>query len=273
MLCLSRLTDVDERARGHRSAPGGAAGIRATFGPAAANYSRSFFHADPARLDEVVELARPERADLALDVATGTGNTALALAPHVAHVIGLDLTPAMLAECRRNAQRVGAANVSWVQGDACQLPFASGVIDLYTVRAAPHHFSELGGALSEAARVLKRGGHACFIDCSPPEAARDHLHQIEIGRDPSHVLSRTLAEWTHLLAEVGLQVESAQRRELDWDFEGWMANLAIEPDRVEALASKLEAAKGQAARELRPQRRDGGLRHAYWHALIRTVKP
>ncbi|MDQ6899659.1 MAG: methyltransferase domain-containing protein [Candidatus Dormibacteraeota bacterium] len=263
---------MDERVGGRRQA-GDTAGIRATFGPVAANYSRSFFHADPTHLDELVELARPRAADLALDVATGTGNTAFALAPHVAHVIGLDLTPAMLVECRRNAERLGGVNLSWVQGDACRLPFASGVIDLYTARAAPHHFSDLAGALSEATRVLKRGGHACFIDCSPPEAAREHLHEIEIGRDPSHVLSRTLAEWTQLLGEAGLRVETAQRRELDWDFEGWMANLAIEPHRVEVLAARLEAAKGEAALQLRPERRAGRLRHAYWHALIRTVKP
>lgn len=264
---------MDEQENDRRRAPGEAAGIRATFSPVAANYSRSFFHADATQLDEVVTLAQPRPLDVALDVATGSGNTALALAPHVGHVIGLDLTAAMLVECRRNAEKSGSANVTWVQGDACRLPFASGVLDLYTARAAPHHFQDLASALSEAARVLRPGGRACFIDCSPPPAAREHLHEIEVGRDPSHVLSRTLAEWTELVEGAGLHVERARRRKLDWDFDGWMATLAIPRARAEGLATKLEAATGQAARQLRPERREGRLRHAYWHALIRAVKP
>ena len=56
--------------------------VQASFGPVADRYARSLFHADPARLDEVVELAQPRGGEVALDVATGTGNTALALAPH-----------------------------------------------------------------------------------------------------------------------------------------------------------------------------------------------
>ena len=43
----------------------------------------------------------PKPGDLALDIATGTGNTAFALAPYVRRVIGLDLTREMLNEARQ----------------------------------------------------------------------------------------------------------------------------------------------------------------------------
>ena len=74
--------------------------VRSRFAPVAANYTRTSFHASTERLQEVLDLARPKPGDLALDVATGTGNTAFALAPYVRRVIGLDLTPEMLDQAR-----------------------------------------------------------------------------------------------------------------------------------------------------------------------------
>ena len=61
--------------------------VHAQFGAAAAAYSTSLVHADPAALARIVELAAPKSTDVALDIATGSGNTAMALAPHVAQVI------------------------------------------------------------------------------------------------------------------------------------------------------------------------------------------
>jgi ubiquinone/menaquinone biosynthesis C-methylase UbiE len=247
--------------------------IRASFAPVASRYTRSLFHADPARLDEVLELAEPAAGETALDVATGTGNTALALASHLEAVVGLDLTPEMLDEARRVAAERGVTNVSWVRGDACRLPFGDSAFDIYTVRAAPHHFHDLDSALAEAVRVLRPGGRACFVDCSPPAPARDLLHAVEVGRDPSHVRSLTLEEWVARLDAAGLEVEAARRRELDWDFGAWMANMAVPEDRQASLAAVVEGAAGAARDELSPVRRDGRLFHRYWHALIRARRP
>jgi ubiquinone/menaquinone biosynthesis C-methylase UbiE len=245
-------------------------GVRRRFAAVAANYATSAFHADRGRLDEVVALAQPEPTDVVLDVATGTGNTAFALAPLVARVTGLDLTPEMLAEARRLERERGVTNAGWVLGDAGALPFEAETFDLYTARAAPHHFEDLPMALREVARVLRPGGRACFVDCSPPAEVRDLLHEVEVGRDPSHVLSRTVEEWTELLEGAGLVVEAARRRELDWDNHAWMANMAVPADREAELADLIERAAAPARERLRPERRGGWLWHAYWHALIRA---
>jgi ubiquinone/menaquinone biosynthesis C-methylase UbiE len=247
--------------------------VRDSFSRVAANYTRSTFHTSSVRLQEVLDLARPKPGDLALDVATGTGNTAFALAPHVRRVVGLDLTREMLNEARRISAERNIANTEWVIGDAAHLPFQDETFDLYAVRAAPHHFDNIDAFLAEAYRVLKPDRDAAFIDCAPPMPAREVLHEVEVRRDPSHVLALTVEEWVAKLERAGFEVEIAQGRELDWNYEEWMGNMAVGPELAEQLAAVIESAKGEAHNQLHPERREGKLWHAYWHALIRAHKP
>jgi ubiquinone/menaquinone biosynthesis C-methylase UbiE len=247
--------------------------VRDSFRNVAGNYSRSTFHTSAVRLQEVVDLVRPKKGDLALDVATGTGNTAFAIAPFVRRVVGLDVTREMLNEAKRVAAERSIANVDWVMGDAEHLPFQDATFDIYVVRAAPHHFLHVDAFLAEAYRVLKPDRDAAFVDCAPPMPARDVLHEIEMRRDPSHVRSLTVEEWVHKLEHAGFQVETAVGRELDWNYEEWMGNMAIAPELSGELATVIESARGEAREQLHPERRDGKLWHAYWHALIRAHKP
>src|ERR1700694_906606 len=132
--------------------------VRDVFAPVAANYVTSSYHAGQEWLDEALEVAQPRPAAVALDVATGTGNLALALAPHVSKVTGLDLTPEMLDQARQVAAERGIDNVEWVLGNAAELPFADGSLDLWTCRLAAHHFRDLEQSLRDANRVLRPGG-------------------------------------------------------------------------------------------------------------------
>ena len=247
--------------------------VRKAFAPVAANYVTSSYHASPELLDEVIDLAQPLPADVVLDVATGTGNTALALAQHVSRVVGLDLTVEMLDQARKVAAERGIGNVEWRLGDAESLPFPDDSFDLWISRAAPHHFHDLERGLGEAHRVLKRGGRAVVIDSSGPREARDHLHQVELRRDPSHVRMLTLEEWIGQLEAAGFAIEDARLRQLEWDFEPWITRIGVPAEKVEALAAIVESAAGPARDQLRPERREGRLWHRYWHALVRARKP
>jgi ubiquinone/menaquinone biosynthesis C-methylase UbiE len=247
--------------------------VRDSFRSVAVNYTRSTFHTASARLQEVVDLARPRKGDLVLDVATGTGNTAFALAPLVRRVVGVDLTREMLNEARRIASERNIQNTDWVIADAAFLPFQDDTFDIYTVRAAPHHFADVDRFLFEAFRVLKPDRDAVFIDCAPPLPARDVLHEVEVRRDPSHVMSLTVEEWVGKLERSGFEVERAEARELDWNYDEWMHNQAVPAGLAVELAGLIEAAEGEARAQLHPVRRDGKLWHAYWHCLIRAHKP
>src|SRR5215470_7131410 len=85
--------------------------VQSQFGAAATAYTTSAGHSDPFLLQRVIDLAQPRPEDIALDIATGAGHTAFALAPHVSEVVAYDITQQMLDETASNAGKRGLTNV------------------------------------------------------------------------------------------------------------------------------------------------------------------
>jgi SAM-dependent methyltransferase len=114
----------------------------------------------------VVERAVAGPGDSLLDVATGNGNVAIPAAAAGATVTGLDLTPELLEAARRRATEAGV-DVTFIEGDAEELPFESNSFDRVTscfgVMFAPRQ--EL--AASELARVARPGTPIVFTAWTP----------------------------------------------------------------------------------------------------------
>jgi demethylmenaquinone methyltransferase/2-methoxy-6-polyprenyl-1,4-benzoquinol methylase len=109
-----------------------------------------------------------------LDVGCGTGDLTLILARMVGpqgHVIGLDLTPAMLEVARAKVARSGlGARIELVEANALHLPFEDQSFDGVTAGFSLRNMADLDGALAEMWRVLKPGGFAVSLDVSKPSA-------------------------------------------------------------------------------------------------------
>ena len=145
-------------------------------------------------------------------MATGTGHTAFAIAPHVRKVIASDLTPKMLEEAGALGLKLGVPNVELRVDDVHSLPDADGAFQLVTCRRAAHHFSQIDGALDEMRRVLVPGGRLVIDDRSIPEHdtvdpimnALDRLH------DGSHVREYRPGEWRTMLEGHGFRVDAVE---------------------------------------------------------------
>ena len=99
------------------------------------------------RVAQVLPLKGTERV---LDVGTGAGALALAVAPIAGEVVGIDVVPELLAEARKRAP----GNLELVEGDATRLPFPFGSFDVVMTARTLHHIARPDVVLAEMARVL-----------------------------------------------------------------------------------------------------------------------
>lgn len=201
--------------------------VRRQFAPVAENYAASAVHAGGPDLRAMLG-ALPLRGDeRVLDVGCGPGHTALAFAPHVAGVVGVDLTADMLEQGRRLAAVRRIGNVTFVAGDVEGLPFSDDSFDLVTSRYSAHHYADPRAALREAARALRPGGTLLLVDVVAPDDADvdTFLNRIEALRDPSHVRDHTVAEWLRMLAAHGFAACEAGRWPLRLEFSSWLARM------------------------------------------------
>ena len=114
----------------------------------------------------LVELADPRPHDRVLDLACGTGDLAHAVAARVARVVGLDVTPRMIALARAKASAS-----RFVVGDMMAIPFADATFDLITTGYGIRNVPVLDVALREMYRVLRPGGRVVSLDFDRPRHA------------------------------------------------------------------------------------------------------
>jgi demethylmenaquinone methyltransferase/2-methoxy-6-polyprenyl-1,4-benzoquinol methylase len=128
----------------------------------------------------LIDLAAPGPGVRALDLATGTGDIAFALAARGARVVGLDITLRMieLARAKIVARRLPASARSperlalhLVQGDMLALPFPPASFDIVTTGYGLRNVPDMMMAIDEIHRVLAAGGQVLSLDFNRPSNA------------------------------------------------------------------------------------------------------
>ena len=118
---------------------------------------------------KIVGKTRPRRI---LDVATGTGDFAIALYNKIKpqQVVGIDLSQGMLDVARVKVEKRGLTNaIALQQGDCLELPFDDKEFDAVTVAFGVRNFEHLLQGYEQMHRVLSPGGMLCVIELSTPE--------------------------------------------------------------------------------------------------------
>lgn len=116
-----------------------------------------------------------DRAELLLDLGTGTGRTLELFSEIYDRGVGIDVNQSMLAYARAKLHREGLEHAQVRHGDIYNLAFADGVADAIVMHQVLHFLSDPGRAIREAARVLAPGGRLLIVDFAP--------HQLDFLRD------------------------------------------------------------------------------------------
>jgi ubiquinone/menaquinone biosynthesis C-methylase UbiE len=127
------------------------------------DYNPDGFHGRLA--ERVVALARPQTGEDVLDIATGTGLAALAAARLIGdtgRVVGVDLSPGMLAGARRTIEAAGVRNVELVHADAETLTLPAASLDVVLCVSSLPYFTDTPAALKTWQGWLRSGGRVAF---------------------------------------------------------------------------------------------------------------
>jgi ubiquinone/menaquinone biosynthesis C-methylase UbiE len=211
-------------------------------------YAKSAGHASGDDLPMLVEFVEPRSDMRVLDVATGAGHTAAAIAPHVREVTAIDIAPSMLDRTRELAAVRGLTNLRVALMDVEALDFPAGSFDAVTCRIAPHHFIDIDTALREIARVLAAGGTFVVEDSIVPDdpLLDAYFNDLERIRDATHVRSLTLAQWRSKLEDAGLRIERSTIHRKRHDAADWIERAGLSEEGVRRVYAALGKAPAAA---------------------------
>ncbi len=125
----------------------------------------------------VVEACGISAGDRVLDVAAGTGNTAIRAAEAGARVVASDLTPENFAAGRAEARAHGV-ELEWVEADAEALPFADGEFDVVTSSFGAIFAPDHQAVADELLRVCRPGGTIGMANFTPDGLAGDFFETL-----------------------------------------------------------------------------------------------
>ena len=242
--------------------------VRELFGKKSKQYARSSLLIDQKNLALVMDLAGISERDRVLDVATGTGYMAMAVANIGAEVIATDFTLEMLLEAR--AALEGRHKAELALADADRLAFAADVFDAVTCRVSIHHFANPQLAIGEMARVCKSGGRVVIMDVvSSEDKLKSDLHN-EMGklRDPSEVRQWRRSEIEQMVKEVGLTVTKVESWSHVMAFDEWIRLGGADSETAEQLRDMMIDSMDGDKAGLTPEFRDGELVFTWTTAII-----
>jgi ubiquinone/menaquinone biosynthesis C-methylase UbiE len=214
--------------------------------PTAMTRDSDFLFAQMTR--RTLDLARPGRGTRVLDVASGFGQDANALAERGSWTVGAEPSRRMSGLARLQSGRGSGPKTRWVRGWSDALPFRDASFDAVICKGALDHFDRPCEAIGEMARVTRRDGRvvlavanfeslACRVARAVDRAKERWLgRRLPRGRRhydvPSDHFTRYEIELMREQACASLELDVVEGISLAWGVPGWSRSLGRLPDSV-----------------------------------------
>ena len=178
------------------------------------------FNLDRTWRRALVGYARAHMGERVLDVATGTGDVAIAFArrTRAAVVVGLDPSEGMLeVASKKLAQEALDGRVRLVEADALALPLADASVDVVSIAFGLRNLPDYERGMREMARVLKPGGRLVILEFLPPRGAALLAYRVYLGAVlpvAGRVISGSPEAYRYLSASIRDFMEASEVRSL-----------------------------------------------------------
>ncbi len=198
--------------------------VAAGFNLASVGYDRQAVRFLALTARRLVEIAEPKSKEIVLDVATGTGHSAIAFATFVGaegRVTGIDIAPDMLEVARANIAKASLDNIDLQLGDAENLNFEDESFDKVVCASGIFFLPDMLAGVKEWRRVTKPGGVVAFSSFG--ETAFNPMREMYANRiqnnygvvlPPSRGFQRlnTVQKCQYLMQQAGFGLENIEIR-------------------------------------------------------------
>ncbi len=226
----------------------------------AATEGRRPRHPTEADLLALIQLAAPKPGDRALDAATGSGTIALALAPYVESVLGVDVSPAMLERADAARAASGIENVHFRLGEIGALPLPPASFAIIVCHDLLHYVTDVSALLARLRSLLTSDGRLVLDElvASDDPVRRATQNAIEQRRNPALTQVLSAGEILKALAASGFAIRRSERYAVQRELGEWLAEAAADEPTRSAVRAMLEAGLETDSAGLSPRRtRDG----------------
>jgi len=184
-------------------------------------------HDDEQQVARLVAFLGPRPEGVYLDLATGNGAVAFAIAglQTDARVVGIDIADQAVARNRASAAENACRNIEFRQTNGREIDFPDATFDGIACRYALHHFPDVDTTLADVRRTLKPGGAFALADATRhPRDDEDFVNRFQALKPDGHVKIYTAEDLVHLFRahrfEVTEQFRSAITftRDLNQDY-------------------------------------------------------
>ena len=181
-------------------------------------------HVRKLGLDDFITLADAQSTWCVLDVATGNGDTSLALAPQVAQVVTIDLTESILQTANQQFAEKEQSNIRLSVADSELLPFAENSFDCVVCRVGAQHFPNVFSFMREAYRVLRPDGILLIQDQVMPEDERmqRYINAFEKLLNPFHSRALSEFEWRGMFLDAGFKMTHVEQHTFEYQLQSWI---------------------------------------------------